>query len=205
MLPGHKVLVAWTNGRRAAAYLLEDEIGRKCVLKHYRPGNLPIMIKEMIALRCLATLDVAPQVLSYELAASTLILSYVPGERVLEWVLRRYGDRGLDLAQFSSAHGLSTNEHVQRAFERFRSSTDTQALALREAIVDTYRRLHRVHVLHGDPGPRNIIYDGKRAYLIDFDQTRPSLSPARIEARGLKKWYGIDLLAERSEAVGYRL
>jgi len=163
------------------------------------------MVKEILALRCLANLELAPQVLSYELATRTLVLTYVPGERVLEWVLRRYGDRGLDLDRFASTHGLSTNEHVQRAFARFRASTDTQALALREAIVDTYRRLHRVHVLHGDPGPRNIIYDGERAYLIDFDQTRPSFSPARIETRGLKKWYGIDLLAERNEVVGWRV
>jgi tRNA A-37 threonylcarbamoyl transferase component Bud32 len=202
MLPGHRVLAAWTSGRRAAAYLLEDELGRKCVLKRYRPGHLPIMIKEMVALRCLARFDVAPQLVSYEIGTRTLVLTYVAGERVLEWVLRRYGDRDLD---FASAHGLATNEFVQRAFARFRSATDEQALALREAIVATYRRLHQARVLHGDPGPRNIIYDGERAYLIDFDQTRPSLSPARIETRGLKKWYGIDLIAERNEAVGCRL
>jgi tRNA A-37 threonylcarbamoyl transferase component Bud32 len=137
-------------------------------------------------------------------AARRLLLSYIPGERLLEWVLRRYGDQGLDLAEFASLHGIRTNDRVQRAFERFRAASDPEATALRNAIVDTYRRLHRTSFLHGDPGPRNIIYDGERAHLIDFDHTRPSLAPARVDSRALQRWYGVDLKPSRHADAALR-
>jgi tRNA A-37 threonylcarbamoyl transferase component Bud32 len=173
--------------------LLEDEFGRKTVLKCYRPGKRGVLVRELLALRYLSRLSVVPQVLSCALKARTLLLSYIPGDRVLEWVLNRYGDRDLDLAQFASCHGLQTNEQVQRAFARFRAAPDPEAIALRGAIVETYRILHRTGFLHGDPGPRNIIYDGQRANLIDFDHTRPSFAPARVDSRALRRWYGIDM------------
>jgi Ser/Thr protein kinase RdoA (MazF antagonist) len=195
MRPGHRSVASWTNGSQAEVHLLEDEEGTRTILKCYRAGKTTVMLRELLALRWLGRLAVLPRVLDYDLRGRTLQLSYIAGDRVLEWVLDRFGEPGLDLQAFASSDGLETNPAIDSAFRRFRGSSDPEASALKAAITQTYRQLHRTSFVHGDPSPRNIIYDGGRAFLIDFDHTRPSLAPARIDSRALSRWYGIDMAA----------
>jgi tRNA A-37 threonylcarbamoyl transferase component Bud32 len=149
------------------------------------------MLREYFALRCLRGCGVVPTVLGVSLQRRELLLSHIRGQRLLEWVLERYGPPGLALEQFRSFHGLEGNSVVADAFSRFRKAVDPDSGRLRHAIRSSYLLIHGRHILHSDPSPRNLIYDGNTIHVIDFDHARPSLSPAPLDFRSLSKWYGV--------------
>jgi len=183
---------SWTNGRTATVHLLENGSGEKVIMKRYRPGFSGTMFREyLVARHAAAGLSVVPKVLGFRPSHRELFFSYVPGRRVLEWVLQRFGGKDLVLAEFESFHGLDTNVEVAEAFSRFRHSTGEEASRLKQAIKTSYSCLHGMGILHGSTDPRNVIYDGDKAFIIDFGHSRPSLAPARIDYRGLTHWYGI--------------
>ncbi len=153
------------------------------------------MLREFIALSYLSSLSILPRVLAFYPLHREMVLSYLPGERVLEWVLKRYGDDGLDLDGFTSFHGIETNQVVDRAFRSFRESTDASSRALKDSIRSSYQILHRTKFIHGDPSPRNLIFDGRIVYLVDFDHSRPSIDPARVDFVALQRWYGLERLS----------
>ena len=196
------VVTKWTNGSKAEVCLLEDKAGKRRIKKRYRRQFSRPMLRELFALLYVSRLRVTPYVIKFSLIKGEFELSYIEGERVLEWVLARYGDHGTDLAEFESFHGLETNSVVARAFERFRDSSEPRSVALREAIRISYAKLHGRHILHGDSSPRNLIYDGHKVHLIDFDRSRVCRDPASIEFGNLQRWYGI----RRAEAnqAGHR-
>lgn len=186
------VVCSWTNGRKANVYLVEQECGRRVIRKCYSPRFLITMFREyFVTLYLSRRVDIIPQVLAFNPFSRELLFSYMQGERVLEWVLARYGDGDLRLEDFSSFHGLSTNSIVAQAFQRFRSSQATEANRLKQAITESYELLHKTGFVHGSADPRNLIYDGEQVFIIDFDHSRPSLNPRKIEYRSLQKWYGV--------------
>lgn len=150
------------------------------------------MLREFLVLSYLSHLNILPRVLAFHLGRREMVLSYLPGERVLEWVLRRYGDPALDLETFKSVHGLESNPTVDRAFHRFRESQDQESVELKTAIKASYRLLHGKGFVHGDPSPRNLIFNGRAVYLVDFDHSRPSLDPAAVDFKALRRWYGLE-------------
>jgi tRNA A-37 threonylcarbamoyl transferase component Bud32 len=123
-----------------------------------------------------------------------MLLQYLPGDRVLEWVLSRFSDN-LDLADFQSFHGLmpphNVDPRVAKAFLRFRESTSEEALQLKAAIRASYSLLHRIGIKHGSVDPRNVLYHADRVFIIDFDNARPSLQPSASDDEDLKYWYGV--------------
>jgi hypothetical protein len=155
------------------------------------------MLREYLVTRYISTrVPGTPKVLALRPWRKELHLSYVPGQRVLEWVLERFGDVGLSLESFQSFHGLdpdSPNPQVAEAFDRFRSSTSDEAQQLKGAIRTSYAALHQIGMLHGSPDPRNVIYGDGRVSIIDFDHARPCLNPAPIDYRSLAYWYGVAL------------
>jgi len=187
-----RIISSWTNGRKATVHLVQNGRGELLISKIYRPDFLVPMLREYLTTSYVARrLSIGPKVLGFRPCRKEILLSYIAGERVLEWVLQRFGDEKVILSEFQSFHGLNTNAQVARAFERFRQSLSEEARRLKLAIQQSYSSLHRIKILHGGADPRNIIYDGNRAFIIDFDHARPSLSPANTEYRTLTHWYGI--------------
>lgn len=171
---------------------MQGSNGTKYLVKRYRRRFLPTMIREIVCLRFLATrLNTVPRLLGIDLLRSEIVLSYIAGERLLEWVLKRCAPPDIQLNQFQSFHGLKTNPVVQDAFEQFRARLDAEILKVKRAIQRSYDELHSVKWIHGSADPRNLIYDGNRVFIIDFDHARPCLHPARKEAPGLERWFGI--------------
>ncbi len=192
---GFAILTSWTNSEKAIVHLVETRDGEKVILKIYRPGSIVRMFREYIVTKYVASrLSIVPKVLSFRPWRRELCFSYVSGQRVLEWVLERFGDKGLSLADFHSFHGLNPPHYVDPrvadAFERFRQSTSADAMRLKQAIRTSYSRLHGIGILHRSADPRNVIYDDNDLFIIDFDNARPCLNPASIENSALEYWYG---------------
>lgn len=192
---GLNLVTSWTNGRKAVVYLLEDGAGKKVIRKAYRPGFFLTMLREYVVTKYIAArLSFTPRVLAFSPRRGELWLSYVRGQRVLEWVLQRFADEGVSLSDFQSFHGLDPDhldERVAVALERFRRSDSPEVDLLKRAIRTSYAQLHAIGILHGSADPRNMIYDDGRIAIIDFDHARPSFSPARLDYRGLAYWYGL--------------
>jgi len=186
------IITSWTNGQKAEVHLLRQEGMQQVIMKAYRRGFERFMIREYLAARYLGSrLAVVPKVIRFQPTSRRLFFSYIEGKRVLEWVLERFGDKDIQLADFQSFHGLNTNPVVASAFERFRASGATEAVRLKEAIRVSYSLLHSTGFLHGSCDPRNLIYDNDKIFIIDFDHARPSINPSRIDYRSLLRWFGI--------------
>ena len=188
------VVTSWTNGHKAVVHLVENRTGEKLILKAYRPGFTSAMFREYVATRYVARkLSVVPRVLGFRPWRKELYFSYISGQRVLEWVLQRFGDN-VTLSEFQSFHGLNppdyVDPHVAEAFARFRQSMSEEARRLKEAIRTSYSSLHRIGILHGSADPRNVIYDQDRVFIIDFDHARPSFNPEKLDYKSLTYWYG---------------
>jgi predicted Ser/Thr protein kinase len=187
-----RIITSWTNGRKALVHLIENSVGEKRIMKIYRPGFERVMFREYLAARYVSKrVSVAPRVLSFRPMRRELVYSYIRGQRVLEWVLERLGDTGIELSEFQSFHGLDSNPRVADAFARFRESKCEETERLKQAIRVSYAAIHQIGFLHGSCDPRNIIYDGEKIFLIDFDHARPSLNPAKVDYRSLSRWYGL--------------
>lgn len=187
------VITSWTNGEKALVHLMANRTGQKFIMKVYRPGFTARMFREYVAARYVANkLSIVPKVLAFRPWRKELYFSYIPGQRVFEWVLQRFGSN-VTLSEFQSFHGLDPDHvdaRVAEAFARFRESTSEEAHQLREAIRTSYSCLHRIGILHGSPNPRNLIYGQDRVFIIDFDHARPSINPAKIDYKSLTYWYG---------------
>ena len=190
------LVTSWTNGEKAVVHLLENSRGERLIMKEYRRGFLDTMFREYLAARYVASrLSVVPKVFGFRPWRKELFFEYVPGQRVLEWVLQRFGDKNILLSEFQSFHGLDpcnyVDPRVAEAFARFRQTTSEEAHRLKHAIKASYSCLHQIGILHGSADPRNVIYDEDRVVIIDFDHARPSLNPAKLEYRSLGYWYGL--------------
>ena len=137
-------------------------------------------------------LDIIPRLVSFAPWKNELVISYVPGRRVLEWVLEHFGPPELDLQEFLNCESLEGDARITQAFGRFRDSSSSEAVRLRGSIKKSYAKLHSIGWQHGTSDPRNVIYDGQRAYIIDFDHARPSLSPHKYDYPALAYWFGIN-------------
>ena len=94
------VVTSWTNGHKAVVHLVENRTGEKLILKAYRPGFTSAMFREYVATRYVARkLSVVPRVLGFRPWRKELYFSYISGQRVLEWVLQRFGDN-VTLSEF---------------------------------------------------------------------------------------------------------
>jgi tRNA A-37 threonylcarbamoyl transferase component Bud32 len=183
---------SWTNGEKADVHLVVTPHREQWILKAYRPGFNAWMLREYLAIRQLSGRPVPiPQIRGFRPFRRELLMSYVPGERVLEWGLREFGEPGLNLEEFENPDGLYDDPRIAAAFKRLRESRDPKAAKLREAVKTSYHQLHALGWQHGTSDPRNVMYDGITAYLIDFDHARPSLTPARTDGEKLRYWFGI--------------
>lgn len=188
------VITSWTNGRKAVVDLVQDQQGSRFIRKVYRRGWRARMFREWFMAAFVSSFSsVGPRVLAFRPWRNELFLEFIPGERVLEWVLSRFGE-GLVLAEFQSFHGLrppnDVDPRVADAFRRFQLSTSVEVVQLKAAIKASYGALHRIGVKHGSPDPRNVIYDGKCVFIIDFDNARPSVRPSLSDKGDLEYWYG---------------
>lgn len=182
----------WNNGQKAVVHLVEDANGDRAIYKIYKPGFFGWMVREWFGIWYVSKrVDVTPKLIGFSPFRRELVLSYIPGQRVLEWVLERFGESSTDLDQFRNCEALEGDARITRAFERFRRSPSEEASRLRACIQRSYARLHAIGWQHGTSDPRNIIYDGHRAYIIDFDHARPSLSPEQYDNPALAYWFGI--------------
>lgn len=189
------VVTSWTNGRKAVVYLVEDKHGAKLIRKVYRTGWRHRMFRDYVMTAYVShRVSITPRVLAFRPWRSEILLQYLPGERVLEWVLSRLG-HNLNLAEFQSFHGLmpphNVDPRVSDAFRRFRESTADDVLQLKTALRASYSLLHSVGIKHGSADPRNVLYDAGRIFIIDFDNSRPSLRPSESDNIELEYWYGI--------------
>lgn len=182
----------WTNGSKADVYLIRSKDGARAIRKCYRRRLLRPILQEYVSLRYLAKTGIVPEILRFSLRRAEFVLSFIEGQRVLEWVVERFSEPDTDLDQFRSFHGLDSNPIVTAAFDKFRNATDEDSVRLRAAIVATYSKFHAAHYLHGDPSPRNLIYNEDKVFLIDFDHSRPSLNPEAIDFIKLSRWYGVE-------------
>lgn len=190
-----ELVTSWTNGRKAVVELLRDGAGEHVIRKTYRTGYETRMFREYAVAEYVSRLaSVSPRVLAFSPRKKQILFQYLPGIRVLEWVLSRFGDH-LDLSEFHSFHGLmpphNVDARVAEAFVRFRESNSIDVLQLKHALRDSYGKLHRLGIKHGSADPRNVLYHEGRIFIIDFDNSRPSLSPSATDDEDLKYWYGI--------------
>ena len=101
------VVTSWVNGRAATVHLMANDSGDRVIKKVYRPGFTAKMFREYVVSRYVAQrLSIVPRVLAFKPARREIFFSYVPGQRVLEWVLERFGDKDLVLGEFQSFHHL---------------------------------------------------------------------------------------------------
>jgi tRNA A-37 threonylcarbamoyl transferase component Bud32 len=183
---------SWTNGEKADVHLVVTPQGAQQILKVYRPGFNAWMLREYLTLRLLSNRFVpVPKLLAFRPFRRELLMSLVPGERVLEWVLREFGQPGLNLEEFENFDDLYTDPRIVGAFQQLRESEEPKAVKVKEAIKTSYNRLHALGWQHGTSDPRNLIYDGQSVYIIDFDHARPSLTPAKGDLQALQYWFGI--------------
>jgi len=191
-------VTSWTNGRKAIVELLEDDRGRRVIRKTYRHGFRMAMFREFVmATYASRRMSATPRVTAFRPWRNEMYLEYIPGERVLEWVLHRFGPGNLTLSDFHSFHGLNPPHHVDPrvtdAFAGFRQSSSKEARELRAAIAKSYAALHRIRVKHGSADPRNVLYYQGRVYIIDFDNARPCRDPEKHDREDLSYWYGLSL------------
>ncbi len=187
-----KTVCSWTNGEKAVVRLVELPTGEKRIVKVYKPGFIGWMFREYLSLRYVSKrLSIIPKLICFRPSQKELVLSYIPGQRVLEWVLQRFGEANLNVEEFLNFEAMGTDPRIVEAFVRFRLSASEDASKLKQAIKLSYGRLHELGWQHGTCDPRNVIYDEQQAYIIDFDHARPSLKPIKHDYPALTQWFGI--------------
>jgi tRNA A-37 threonylcarbamoyl transferase component Bud32 len=187
-----KTVCSWTNGEKAVVHLVELHTGEKRIVKIYKPGFVGWMFREYLSLRYVSKrLSIIPKLICFRPSQKELVLSYIPGQRVLEWVLQRFGEANLNVEEFLNFEAMGTDPRIVEAFMRFRLSASEDASKLKQAIKLSYGRLHELGWQHGTCDPRNVIYDEQQAYIIDFDHARPSLKPIKYDYPSLTYWFGI--------------
>jgi tRNA A-37 threonylcarbamoyl transferase component Bud32 len=132
-----------------------------------------------------------PRLVELKFWRAQLHIEYIPGERLLEWVLKRYSPPDTDIGNFQNVHGLTTDPIISDAFARFRRCDSCEANSLRLAVRESYAALHALGWIHGSADPRNMIVNDGRVFIIDFDHARPCRDPRSLEWPNLREWYGL--------------
>ena len=97
------VVTSWTNGRKAVVELLQDSRGTKVIKKVYRPGFRGRMFREYVMATYVSSrTTISPQVFGFRPWRNEILLQYLPGQRVFEWVLSRFG-QNLCMAEFTAS------------------------------------------------------------------------------------------------------
>jgi tRNA A-37 threonylcarbamoyl transferase component Bud32 len=150
------------------------------------------MLREWLVLRHLSDRrSMIPRLVELKFWRAQLHIEYIPGERLLEWVLKRYSPPDTDIGNFQNVHGLTTDPIISDAFARFRRCDSCEANSLRLAVRESYAALHALGWIHGSADPRNMIVNDGRVFIIDFDHARPCRDPRSLEWPNLREWYGL--------------
>jgi tRNA A-37 threonylcarbamoyl transferase component Bud32 len=186
-----RVIASWEHGRHALVQLVQNDDGNRYIVKKYKFKFWRTMYREAAMTWYLSQrLEFVPKLLHVCVSSNALRLSVVPGTRLREWILEHYAPPG---TRSSSSHLLQSDPVVMAALKRFRTNNDETAVSLKRAITRSYSALHALGWIHGSADPRNMLYDGNKLYIIDFDQARPSWNAVAKESPCLTRWYGIAL------------
>jgi len=185
-------ITVWTNGQRAVVKLIESSQGEKIIYKLYRPGNTIWMFREYLNMFYLSRrLDIVPKLIKFHPFRKQLVMSFIEGQRVLEWILIHFGPPDISINDYLNFEEMDTDPIILNALSNFRQSTSDKACALKKAILLSYAKLHALKFQHGTSDPRNIIYDGKQVFIIDFDHARPCFDCVKNDNRALMHYFGI--------------
>ena len=189
---------SWGRGPSAAVELREWPDGRRAIVKRYGPedGHRNAMWREYLALTFLRTTHVVPKVLKLMPKSRVLVLEWIPGVTILEWVLRRYGVAEASVQRFIKREPVKKSRQAMDIFEQFQQSMDPDCVRLREAVRSAYDQIHRRHVVHNDVKPANIILEGGYStppcsvVLVDFESATVRWDAARRDRAEFEMWLG---------------
>lgn len=191
--PDAPVIQSWGHGPFATVELRGGSDGGRAIHKTFR--SRLAMWREYTVLRLLRRSDVVPQVLQFKPAKRVLVLEWVAGIRVTEWVLRKF-EFGQDVIEkYRGRTRIKSDPDSMQAFERFRASQDAECLALVEAMREAYRPVHARHIVHNDLKPSNIIVRNTtnrsfRVCLLDFESATLRWDARRRDSVDFQFWFG---------------
>lgn len=190
-----KLLRSWGRGPCATTELREWIPGKKVIVKKYGEDQSRAMWTEYLALTALRLTHLVPLVIRFMPGQRILVLEWISGVTVLEWVLRKYGLPQAKIEYFSLRKRVKADPEAMQAFEQFKHSTDPGCLKLYEMIRKAYARIHRYHIVHNDVKPANIIIGETNAQvdrivLVDFERATLRWDAVRRDQKELAFWFG---------------
>ena len=104
------------------------------------------------------------------------------------YIEKRFGPfRGISYFLYEYVEGIQGEEYFRQL-----SHSPEKAASAMASILDTIDAIQSLHLIHGDIRLANFIFNGKKLYLIDFDDVRPRNwykphSMKNRDIRGLRK------------------
>ncbi len=197
MLPSSSLIHTWGEGPSANVGLIDWGKNDRAIVKKYRRGQIKAMWCEYLALIALRATGFVPRVLRFSPVSRTIVIEWIEGVTLIEWVLHAFGCSPEEIAKYRwSRIPIRTDTIVLEAFGRFRHSRLPECLSLRRALREAYVMVHSRHIVHNDIRPVNIICrsvreEGCSVCLIDFGRATLRWDAARRDESALAFWYGI--------------
>ena len=119
-------LYSWGRGPSATVELRKLPGGQQVIFKRYDNIHWKAMWREYLALSYLRNTYVVPKVLKFIPIRRVLVLEWISGCTVLEWVLRRFGITETRIQDFVDRKRVKTAPDAMHAFELFKRSKKTR-------------------------------------------------------------------------------